>query len=348
MLAVQMANRVKADTGVRIQLMTLASQTLAQIAAELPAVAKTVDRLRRAHRRQPEGHAAGCRSGRAVVTAAVPASGPKANTWMHAMRRSAAATDMPEIFYFGRPRRALLGLRHPPLVEQRARDAMLVCAPLLQEGIRCQRALWSLAETLAAAGVEVLRFDWFGSGDSAGDSTGIVMPGLVDDIASAETFMASSASSPRPRLFGLRSAALPLLAHASQRGEPVDVVLWAPALDGHALAAAWREQHRRQLHGAGRFLSAQVASGDDELLGFVLDRSLLDDLGGIAGTRLPAARGKPADARAMAGIAGRRGLRGRAARGRGDGRASRTRWRRRTGLGRSRPVRDRSFSRGVP
>jgi hypothetical protein len=39
MLAVQMANRVKNDTGVRIQLMTLASQTLAQIAAELPATA---------------------------------------------------------------------------------------------------------------------------------------------------------------------------------------------------------------------------------------------------------------------------------------------------------------------
>lgn len=41
MLAVQMANRVKVDTGVRIQLMTLASQTLAQIAAELPAGVKT-------------------------------------------------------------------------------------------------------------------------------------------------------------------------------------------------------------------------------------------------------------------------------------------------------------------
>jgi Phosphopantetheine attachment site/AMP-binding enzyme C-terminal domain len=41
MLAVQMANRVKADTGARIQLMTLASQTLAQIAAELPSVAKS-------------------------------------------------------------------------------------------------------------------------------------------------------------------------------------------------------------------------------------------------------------------------------------------------------------------
>lgn len=41
MLAVQMANRVKVDTGVRIQLMTLATQTLAQIASELPLAAKT-------------------------------------------------------------------------------------------------------------------------------------------------------------------------------------------------------------------------------------------------------------------------------------------------------------------
>ena len=37
MLAVQMANRVHRDTGVRIQLMTLATQSLAQIAATLPA-----------------------------------------------------------------------------------------------------------------------------------------------------------------------------------------------------------------------------------------------------------------------------------------------------------------------
>jgi hypothetical protein len=40
MLAVQMANRVKTDTGARIQLMTLATQTLAQIASELPMAAK--------------------------------------------------------------------------------------------------------------------------------------------------------------------------------------------------------------------------------------------------------------------------------------------------------------------
>lgn len=40
MLAVQMANRVHRDTGVRIQLMTLATQSLAQTASMLPLVAQ--------------------------------------------------------------------------------------------------------------------------------------------------------------------------------------------------------------------------------------------------------------------------------------------------------------------
>ena len=201
---------------------------------------------------------------------------------------------MPEIFYFGRGPRTLLGLRHPPVAQPHA--AMLVCAPLLQEGIRCQRALWSLSETLAAAGIDVLRFDWFGSGDSAGTSADIDVPGLVDDIAAAEFLMRTSAGAgqarttqaglARPRLFGLRSAALPLLAYASARREPVDVVLWAPALDGRALAAVWREQHRRQLHTAGRFLSADTASDDDELLGFTIDRDLLEDIGAWHGSDL--------------------------------------------------------------
>lgn len=191
---------------------------------------------------------------------------------------------MPEIFYFGSPRRALLGLRHPPMAL--AQGAVLACPPLLQEGIRCQRALWSLSESLAAAGVDVLRFDWFGSGDSGGTSADIAVPGLVDDIASADAFMRSSTATSFRRLFALRSAALPLLVHASASRQPVDVVLWAPVLDGRALVANWREQHRRQLHVTGRYLSRDMASGDDELLGFLVGRTLLDDLEALHGRDL--------------------------------------------------------------
>lgn len=179
---------------------------------------------------------------------------------------------MPEAFHFGTPSRALFGLRHPPAMS--ARGTMVACMPLLQEGIRCQRALWSLSEALAATGIDVLRFDWHGSGDSSGDTRALTVEGMVEDLASAEAFLQASGPGMRPRLLGLRSAALPLLLHASRAGQPVDVVLWAPVLDGRALVAAWREQHRRQLHSTGRFARAGTRSGDDELLGFVLDPAL--------------------------------------------------------------------------
>lgn len=179
---------------------------------------------------------------------------------------------MPVAFHFGEPARALFGLRHVPPAP--ARGSILVCMPLLQEGIRCQRALWALSEALAAAGLEVLRFDWFGSGDSGGDSVQLRVDGMVDDIAAAAALVHPVRPPARPRLLALRSAALPLLAHASRSDVPVDVVLWSPVLDGRALVAAWREQHRRQLQTCGRFARGAGGAGDDELLGFVLDPAL--------------------------------------------------------------------------
>ena len=210
---------------------------------------------------------------------------------------------MPDPFYFGTPERPLLGLRHAPPAGANA--ALLLCGPLLQDGIRCQRALWSLAESLAASGAQVLRFDWHGSGDSPGDSRDLRVEGLVDDVAAAAEFLAASRPG-RVRWLALREAALPLLAHAGRAGAPVDVVLWAPVLDGDALVAGWRRQHGLQMHGVGRFLSKDATCGDDELLGFILDPALTAGLAGLdagrialpAGSRLAIAHwtGAPVDA----------------------------------------------------
>ncbi|MET0892537.1 MAG: hypothetical protein ABWY01_03095 [Pseudoxanthomonas sp.] len=193
---------------------------------------------------------------------------------------------MPEPFYFGDHPRVLFGLRHP--AGATPRGAVLVCAPLLQEGIRCQRALWSLCQAVAARGLEALRFDWYGSGDSRGDSLDMSLSGLASDIQAAgeclplpEATAPMRSSGPRlpgPRMLGLRSAALPLLLHAGACTRPVDLVLWAPALDGESLVSAWREQHRRQLHVTGRFPKPPLPAGENELLGFVVDDGLLEAL----------------------------------------------------------------------
>lgn len=192
---------------------------------------------------------------------------------------------MPQLLNFGCSRRELFGIRHAPASDPH--DAMLVCPPLLQEGIRCQRALWSLSETLATAGVDVLRFDWYGSGDSAGDSDDISVAGLVEDVRAAASMLRASTHAGRIRMLGLRSAALPVLACASAIREPSDIVLWAPQLDGRDLVAGWRHQHQRQLRDVGRFLRTDTTSGDNELLGFVLDPRLCGDLEALHGSELP-------------------------------------------------------------
>ena len=182
---------------------------------------------------------------------------------------------MQEPLYFGDPARPLFGLRH--LADGRQAASVLLCSPLLQEGIRCHRALWALGQALASKGLQAGRFDWYGSGDSGGDSTGMDVPGLAADIVMAQRTLGSGGAMPS-RIVALRSAALPVLLHASLRAEPVDLVLWSPVMEGAELVPAWREQHRRQLHAAGRFLKPPIASSQSELLGFEVTEGFLQAL----------------------------------------------------------------------
>ncbi|MFC3549823.1 hypothetical protein ACFOLC_02215 [Lysobacter cavernae] len=157
-------------------------------------------------------------------------------------------------------------------------DALLMCPPLLQDGIRSQRALWSLAQAQAVAGTTVLRFDWFGSGDSAGDSRELSWAGLQDDLGAAVSALRDLSGVARPHQLALRSAALPVLARAASNNEPVDLVLWDPHLLGSAVVDDWRQQHRQQLHEAGRYPFGSDGNAADELIGFDLDPAWLDTL----------------------------------------------------------------------
>ena len=178
--------------------------------------------------------------------------------------------------FFGEPERRLYGMHHRA---RAVRGHMLICAPLLQEGLRCHRALWALAEALAAAGVSTLRFDWYGSGDSAGESAELTLQGMLEDMVAAHAEVSSDdLSHSRCRLFALRGAALPLLAYVRTQAVPARVVLWDPVLVGDELAADWRRQHGWQLSSAGRFLRGAAAAESDELLGFDVNEQLLGRL----------------------------------------------------------------------
>jgi len=71
-------------------------------------------------------------------------------------------------FYFGSPDKLLFGCYHEPTLGRRRKCAVVVCQPVGHEYINSHRALRQLAARLCDAGFPVLRFDYYGCGDSSG------------------------------------------------------------------------------------------------------------------------------------------------------------------------------------
>src|SRR5262245_18794118 len=72
-------------------------------------------------------------------------------------------------FYFTRDDRPLYGFYHAPRAGASRAAAVVICQPIGHEYIRCHRALRILGDHLAQSGFPVLRFDYYGCGDSTGD-----------------------------------------------------------------------------------------------------------------------------------------------------------------------------------
>lgn len=84
--------------------------------------------------------------------------------------------------------RRLAALHHPPTGPRRNR-AVLIINPLGQEAVRAHRLLRVLADRLARNGVDVLRFDLHGCGDSSGDDLDGEMKGWQDDVLAAHRWL---------------------------------------------------------------------------------------------------------------------------------------------------------------
>src|SRR5436305_15267763 len=87
--------------------------------------------------------------------------------------------------FFGSPERRLYGCLHPPREGMEREVATVLCYPLGQEYAYSHRAFLHLASRLTAQGFSVGRFDYFGTGDSAGDDRDTSLTGWVDDISIA-------------------------------------------------------------------------------------------------------------------------------------------------------------------
>jgi len=115
----------------------------------------------------------------------------------------------------------------------------VLCRPIGLEALSSCRAYRCLAEQLACAGLVTLRFDYTGTGDSAGDTADeVTIATWLSDITAAVDFVRQTGVS-CVGLIGLRLGAM--LAVKAATGNDIEtLVLWDPCETGRGFL---REQH---------------------------------------------------------------------------------------------------------
>lgn len=139
-------------------------------------------------------------------------------------------------FYFGTGPRRLFGIYTPAQqAAGAAARAAVICPPWGYEYLGAHRSLRHLASMLSAAGIHVLRFDYYGTGDSAGDMRQADLEGWRGDIETAIEELRDMTEAPKVGLAGLRLGATLAAAVAAKRPRDVDVLaLWDPIASGEA------------------------------------------------------------------------------------------------------------------
>ena len=205
------------------------------------------------------------------VLSSLPAELPVADP--HAPERARAV-------WFGRPERGLCGMLHLPDPARARGQAIVICAPIGYEMWSAYAALRSLAGQLCDMGFGVLRFDYDGTGDSAGDHRDPDrLEAWVRSVDEACRYMLGQGHARELTLLGLRFGASLAALHACRQASPAlrQLILWDPVVQG-----------RRFVRGL-RLIAASPPSGDDagpdgtsiSVAGTVHGAATLDALAGV-------------------------------------------------------------------
>ena len=181
------------------------------------------------------------------------------------MVTTSPAPTAPVPLFFG-PGDGLFGVYHPPDATPRRAGAVVLCYPSGHEYLRVQRTFRNASVALARLGFAVLRFDYSGTGDSAGDGTDATIARWSADLDAAIAEVQRRSGASRVGLAGLRVGASIAWLAASVRQDVDAVVAWDPIVNGNAWVDEQRMLEDRWLADPSRARTASRSQGT--LLGF--------------------------------------------------------------------------------
>jgi len=182
-------------------------------------------------------------------------------------------------FYFGESGKRLFGCYHAAEAEPRRGCGVVLCYPMGHEYIQFHRAYRQLALQLSRVGFPVLRFDFFGCGDSAGNGEEARIHQWLSDISTATDEMKRRSDVAQVCLVGLRLGGTLSVMVGAERTDISDMVLWDPVVRGTAYVQRLTTLHQKMVRFAHVKEKSDVrGEKPPEILGFPYTEALLVDI----------------------------------------------------------------------
>jgi pimeloyl-ACP methyl ester carboxylesterase len=151
-------------------------------------------------------------------------------------------------YYLGPRDQQIFCTLHLPDSGKPPRHGVLICSPFGQEAIRTHRFFRVLADRLTRQGVAVMRFEYFGTGDSAGNDDEADLQRWSQDALAAHAELQRHTGLSDIRWLGARLGCNVALQALQQQGlQAPKVVLWDPVTDGPAYLALLQEEHLKRI-----------------------------------------------------------------------------------------------------
>lgn len=177
-------------------------------------------------------------------------------------------------YYFANSR--LFGAYHPPRNLGIVNKGVVLCYPIGQEYFRSHRAYLQLAKQMNMAGLHVFRFDYYGTGDSLGQTLDWGVDEWISNILAAVNELKLISGVDEVTLVGLRFGAL-LVALAQQNAQLKQAVFWSPVVCGDLYIESLESMQREILVSPDFFQVPRIGSHaieSEQLLGFSIPNHL--------------------------------------------------------------------------
>ena len=178
-------------------------------------------------------------------------------------------------FQFGNPNKLLYGT-YATSSSRTRETCILLCPPIAYEYQQSWWAYKQLANRLSKLGFPTLKFDYFATGNSFGETHEGSVAQWLDDINSAAQVLLERSGKKKIAIIGLRFGAT-LASIAMKKINPSDIILWDPVIFGEHYLGELNSLHQQKLKSMGH----PATPPQNEYHGYIFSDSLLAEIQAI-------------------------------------------------------------------